>query len=140
MFSLDVENLQENGKFVTTVYCKPTFSGVYINFESFLPSNHKFGMFYTLVYRCFTLCSDWIKFHRELVTLKQLSQRNDYLTSFIDKCYKKFLGRLHMIKLILATVENKLLRLVLPSLGSISLQVRTEIRNAMKDTLNCSKL
>ena len=74
------------------------------------------------------------------MTLKQLSQRNDYLTSFIDKCHKKFLDRLHMIKLILATVEKKLLRLVLPSLGSISLQVRTEIRNAMKGTLNCSKL
>ena len=139
MFSLDVEILQENSKFVTTVYCKPTFSGVYINFESFLPSNHKFGIFYTLVYKCFTLCSDWIKFHRELVTLKQPSQRNDYLTSFIDKCHK-FLDRLLMIKLILATVEKKLLRLVLPSLGSISLQVRTKIRNAMKDTLNCCKL
>ena len=55
---LDVKISQQNGKFVTTVYRKPTCSGVYIHFESFLPSTHKFGMLYTLVYRCFTLCSD----------------------------------------------------------------------------------
>ena len=67
---LDVEISRENCNFVTTVYRKPTFSGVYTHFESFLPSTYKFGMIYTLVYRCFILCSDWTKFHAELVTLK----------------------------------------------------------------------
>ena len=37
-------------------------------------------------------------------------------------------------------MEKKALRLVLPYLGLISLQVRTKIRNAMKSTLNCCKL
>ena len=81
---LDVENSQENNKFVTTVYRKPTFRGVYTHFESSLPSTHKFGMFHTLVYRWCTLCSDWTKFHRELLTLKKIYQRNGYPTSFID--------------------------------------------------------
>ena len=45
---LDVEISRENGKFVTTVYRKPTFSGVYTHFESFLTSTQKFGMLYTL--------------------------------------------------------------------------------------------
>ena len=70
MSFLDVEISRENGTFVTTVYRKPTFTGVYTHFESFLLSTHKFGVLYTLVYRCFTLCSDWSKFSRELVTLK----------------------------------------------------------------------
>ena len=56
MSILDVEISRENGKFVKTVYHKPNFSGVYIHFESFLPSTHKFGMLYLLVYRYFTLC------------------------------------------------------------------------------------
>ena len=73
MSFLDVEISQENGKLVATVYRKPTFSGAYTHFERFLPSTHKFGMLYTLVYRCFTLCSDWSKFHKELVTLKEIS-------------------------------------------------------------------
>ena len=76
-------------------------------------------MLYTLVYRCFTLCSDWSNFHGELVTLKEIFQRNGYPKSFIDKRVKKFLDRLHIIKPTSATVENKALRLVLPYLGPI---------------------
>ena len=67
-------------------------------------------------------------------------QGNGYPKSFIDKCFKKFLDRLHIIKPTSATVEKKALRLVLPYLGLISLQVRTKIRNAMKNTLSCCKL
>ena len=40
---LDVEVIREQGKFATTVYRKPTFSGVYSNFESFLPSVKMFS-------------------------------------------------------------------------------------------------
>ena len=95
-------------------------------------------MLYTLVYRCFTLCSDWSNFHGELVTLKEIFQRNGYPMSFIDKCVKKFLDRLHIIKPTSATVENKALRLVLPYLGPIFLQVRTKT-NAMQNTLHHCK-
>ena len=34
---LDVEFIREQGKFTTKIYRKPSFSGVYSNFESFLP-------------------------------------------------------------------------------------------------------
>ena len=68
------------------------------------------------------------------MTLKEILQRNGYPTSFIDKCFKTFLDRLHIIKSTLATVEKKPLPLVLPYLGPISLQVRTKIKNAMKGT------
>ena len=50
---LDVNVFREERQFVTNVYRKPTFSGVYTYFESFLPATYKFGMFYTLAYRCF---------------------------------------------------------------------------------------
>ena len=50
------------------------------------------------------------------------------------------MDRLHIIKPILETVRKNPLRLVLPYLGLIALQVITKIRNAMKDTLNCCKL
>ena len=46
---LDVEVIRKQGKFTTTIYRKPTFSVVYSNFESFLPSDYKFGVVYTLV-------------------------------------------------------------------------------------------
>ena len=55
---LDIKVSREKGKFVTTVYRKPTFSGVYSHFESFLSTIYKFGMVYTLAYRCLKICSD----------------------------------------------------------------------------------
>ena len=65
-------------------------------------------------------------------------KRNHLQTSFIDKCFKKFLDLfLHIIKPTLATVRKKSLRLVLSYLGPIFLQVKTKIRNAVKGTLNC---
>ena len=76
---LDVEIICEQGKFATTVYRKSTFSGVYSNFESFLLSAYKFGMVYTLVYRCFYICLNWTQFHffwkeyfERMVTLETL--------------------------------------------------------------------
>ena len=70
----------------------------------------------------------------------EIFQRYGYPKSFIDKCFKKFLDRLHFIKPTLARLEKRPLHLVLPYLGPVSLQVRTKIRNDMKNHLNCCKL
>ena len=137
---LDVEVSREGNKFVTSVYRKPTFSGVYTHFDSFLPTTYKFGMIYTLVFRCFSICSDWTKFHQELSFLKNVFLQNGYPTSFIDKCFKAFLDQLHLKKPEVATVEKKTLTLVLPFLGELSLQTRTKIEKVLKKTLQCCKI
>ena len=41
---LDVKIFQENDKFVTSVFRKETFSGLYTNFISFIPLEYKFGL------------------------------------------------------------------------------------------------
>ena len=68
---LNIEVICKQGKFSTTIYLKPIFSSMYINFESFLPSVYKFGFVYTLVYRFFHVYSNWTKFHAELTFLKK---------------------------------------------------------------------
>ena len=94
---LDIEVSREKGKYVTTVYRKPTFSGVYTHFESFLPTIYKFGMVYALAYRCFKIWSDWNKFIEELSFLKQVFLKNGYPLSFIDNCFKKFVDKLNVL-------------------------------------------
>ena len=59
----DVEVIREKGKCITTIYRKPTFSGVYSNFES--------------CYRCFYICSNWTQFHTELIFLKGIFQKKE---------------------------------------------------------------
>ena len=43
MFFFDVQIFREDKIFTTSVYRKPTFSGVYTHFDCFLSSAYKFG-------------------------------------------------------------------------------------------------
>ena len=109
---------------MTTVYGKPTFSGEYTH--SFLPTDYKVGMIHTLVYQCFKICSDWIRFHEEVNFLKHVFLKNEYPLSFIDKCFKMVINKLVIKHPQVATVETKTLILLLPYLGDVSLQTRTK--------------
>ena len=107
---LDIEVSREKGKFVSTVYRKSTFSGVYTHFESFLPKIYKFGMVDDLAYRCFKICSDWTRFHEELSFLKQVFLKNGYPLSFIGNCFKTFVDKLFVKRPQLIAVEKKTFR------------------------------
>ena len=51
---LDNNAIHEQGK-LTSVYRKPTFSGVYTHFDSFFPNTYKIGMIYALVNKCYAI-------------------------------------------------------------------------------------
>ena len=50
------------------------------------------------------------------------------------------MDNIHVVKETTLTVEKKPLVLVLPYLGSISLQTRTNLKKSLKNILNCCKL
>ena len=92
MSFLDIAIIPEDKSFTTSVYRKPTFSGVYTHFDSFLPSTYKLGNVYTLAYRCFRICFSWTKLHNELVCLKETFLKSGYPEDFINKCFKQIFG------------------------------------------------
>ena len=53
----DFKICRENNKFTASVFRKPTFSGVFTNFDSFVPISYKHGLVNTLIFRCFKICS-----------------------------------------------------------------------------------
>ena len=57
----------------------PAFSGMCSNFDNFLSSVYKFGMVYTLVYRCFRICLDWV----ELTFFKRIFRKKSYPENLI---------------------------------------------------------
>ena len=116
---LDVEVSRQQGKFVTTVYRKPTFSGMYTHFDSFLPTDCKAGMIYTLTYRCFKICSDWTRFNEELNFLKHVFLKNGYPLPVIDKCFKTVINKFDIKRPQVTTVEKKTLVLSLTYLGYV---------------------
>ena len=64
-------------------------------------------MIYTLVYRCFSFCSNWTQFHTVLNSPKGIFQKNSYPENFIDKCFKKFLNNIHPVKENIPTMKKK---------------------------------
>ena len=85
---LEVKICRENNKFTISVCRKPTFSGFFTNFKSFIPTVYKFGLVYTLLHRCFNIISYYEKFHNEINALKQIFKINGYPFQFIDRCIK----------------------------------------------------
>ena len=72
---LDVNIIHEKGKFITSVYRKPTFSGVQTHFDSFLPDTYKTGMIYTLPNRFYWICSSWSMLHQQFILLRDISEK-----------------------------------------------------------------
>ena len=90
---LDINIFREKGKFVTNIYQKKAFSGVYANFNSFIPQTYKTGLIKSLLFRCFSLCSDFVELHHEINILKIILYKNSYPRDFVDKCIKKIFGQ-----------------------------------------------
>ena len=56
-----------NIKFKTSVHCKLTFSGVYTTYRSFIATEYKSSLITSLLYRSFSIVSDYHKLHKEIV-------------------------------------------------------------------------
>ena len=120
----EIEVSQEKGKFVTTVYRKPTFSGVH-PFWKFLAYNIQiwYVLYPNLLFSKFVLSGP--NFMKNSVLWKKVFLKNGHPLSFIDNCFKTFVDKLFIKHPQLITFENKTLFLLLPYLGEISLQIRT---------------
>ena len=101
----------------------PPLVGFFSNFTSFLPCQYKFGLVYSLLFRCFTICSDFSKFHWEVNSLKNILTKNGYPCSFIDLCIKNFLNKFYKPKSACITAPKKEIIIVLPFLSSLSLHL-----------------
>ena len=140
MLFLDVNVFRENGKFLTNVYRKETFTGVYTNISSFIPLEHKFGLVYMLLHRCFCLVSDMSKFHFEIEKLKEILLSNGYSNKFIDKCTCKFMNKLYIKKPVILTVPKKQLYLVLSFMGKISALLKSGLPRSLHKRLPVCKV
>ena len=124
---LDVLVSRTGDEFLTSLYRKPTFSGLYSNFSSYMPTDYKKGLIYTLLYRGFSLCTNWSKFKSELLILKSIMGKNGYPRHFVDKCIKTFFDKMSTPKQLVQTVRKKELRICLPYMGIDSLKMRKEL-------------
>ena len=115
--------------FTTTVYHKPTFSRVYSNFNSFVADESKHRLTFPLLFRTFSIVSDFSKFHEVVNWLKYVLKKNSFLTTLADK---------HNI--IQDTVPKKELFIVLCYLGLSSFCLITRLQKQSIATFHFIKL
>ena len=72
---LDIKITHNNQQFKTSVYRKPTFSGVFTHYESYLDQTYKKPLIDTLLFRCLSICSDYTSFHWEVQNLREIIKK-----------------------------------------------------------------
>ena len=92
---LDLLFIRDNltDKTEITVYRKPTHSGVFTHFTSFIPHHFKVGLVKTLLSRAYRICSNWNLFHIEIERIKSMLKMNGYTTQLIESQIKVFLDK-----------------------------------------------
>ena len=101
---LDVKVIRSNGSFATTVHHKSTSTGLFTNFDSFIPMLYKKGLLFSLISRYLNICSSYVFFHFEMEKFKKTFSLNGYPATLVDSCIKSFLDKciILVIKFILA--------------------------------------
>ena len=140
MSFLDVLITRTSNGFKTSVYHKPTFSGVYSNFNSFISEEYKVGLIFTLLFRTFWTVSDFSRFHSEAYHLKKIFKKNVFPIKLIDSCIKNFLNKRLTEKPVTLTAEKKDLVIVLVVLVKLSLDLGTHLKNSISKNLSFCKI
>ena len=64
--------------FMTSIYQKKKFTGLYTNWDSFNPRKYKVNLMCTLTYSCFRICSSPTLLQFTLIDLRKLLLQNGY--------------------------------------------------------------
>ena len=82
-----------DGSLCTSIYRKPTFSGLYLRWDSFVPKTFKKRLVNGLLCRAWRLCSNYTLFRSEVLCIRETLKSNGYPVTFLDSCIKKFLDK-----------------------------------------------
>ena len=108
---------------------------VYSNFSSFIYGQYKIGLIFTLLFRTFSILSDFSRFHTEISYLKDILRKNVFPIKLVDNCIKTFLNKKFLHTPVALSVEKKELFITLPYFGNLSLTIRTCLQNSISRNL-----
>ena len=79
--------------FATTIFRKPTYTGLITKWNSFVPYSYKVSTISSMVYRAIRICSSYKLLHEEFEFIEFIGVQNGYPTGFIKAQIRKTLGR-----------------------------------------------
>lgn len=89
--------------FSTSIYRKPSFTGLILKWKSFVPWEYKRSAISSLAYRAIRITSDYFSFHKEFLFIRQITVSNGDLLPFVLKIIRitpeKYLNATRTVKL-----------------------------------------
>lgn len=110
-----------DGIFHSSIYCKPTFTGIGLHFLSFIPYSYKINSVKTLIARAYNLCSTWTAFHNDFLCLCNKLH-------LFDKIAKTFLCMKFTNQQIGPSVIRNYKYVKLPCMGDLSYGIRKQFK------------
>ena len=90
---LDTILIKNKHHFEFSVYHKPTFTGLYSNWESLTPMNYKINLVKCLLHRTFFICSNWIEIDKQFKFIQSNLIKNGFPLDLILNCIKCFVEK-----------------------------------------------
>ena len=90
---LDTEITLKSDSFTSTVYRKPTTTGVTINSSAVAPASWKSGLIKCFLHRAHNVCSDNKLLDEEISKLKNIFLNNGHSARYFDKITQEFLDK-----------------------------------------------
>jgi len=129
---LDVCVSKDGNSFVTSVYRKPSHTGLGQSFFDFCPDIFKYNAIATLLHRCFNITSTFEKMHEEIVTLKKFFSDNGFPRKVIDGAVHSFLQKkLGWGEEQETSVAKDKLYCTLPYFGPQSIKLKKELTKSL---------
>ena len=119
---------------MSSIYRKPSFTGLGLNFLSFCPYLYKINTVKTLLNRAYKICSSYVSFNRELQFLSEFFKRNAYPDFNFDRILRRFLNEIFSPKPVVLTAPKEKKYIKLPYLGHISFNIRKQLQKILKKT------
>ena len=124
---LDICIQKSDNKFITSVYRKPSFSGLGMSYFSYISDKFKFTCIDTLISRAYKVCSSFNMFHAELQFLRTYFKNNGFPLSLIDFRISKFLNKLFNRQQV-DQQQLEQLYFTLPYFGYQSIKMKSDIQ------------
>ena len=91
---LAMKLIRNNNKLTSTWYCKPTDTGLVMNFHALAPKRYKRSVVSGFVHRIYQACSTWDNFSESLQRAKSILDKNQYPPPFYEPIIEETLSKL----------------------------------------------
>ena len=110
---------------------KPTFTGLGLNFFSFIPYIYKINSIMTLLQRAYNVSSNYTLFNAEIERLKDYFVSNKFPLHVFERTVSRFLDKLFSKAIPVSGVPKKRVYMKIPFYGPVSYKTRNELRRIL---------